>query len=326
MLRYICKRIVYLIFVFFIMSILLFFIYSAVPGDPARIRAEKYKSKDSVQYQMAYEQAREDLGLDKPLPIRYVSWMGQMLQGNFGYSTYYSRDVAELVVTPMKNTIILNVAAMVLALLITIPLGISCAVRRGGLYDNVIRVLTVIGYSIPQFIIGLVFIYLFAVKLGWFPVSGFGTPNFSGNLWEEVLDKAKYMTLPLLVMTFSSLGGMTKYVRSAMIDSLNMDFVRTARAKGLREQVVVYVHAFRSALLPVITLIIGWFFSIFGGSLIIENMFALNGMGKVYINCLQNQDYQVVLTLQMFYIVIGLIGNLVIDLSYCLADPRVKLN
>lgn len=326
MLRYVCKRIVYLIFVFFIMSVLLFIIYTAVPGDPARIRAEKYKSKDAVQYQMAYDQAREDLGLDKPLPVRYFSWMGQMLKGDFGYSTYYSRDVAELVVTPMKNTIILNIGAMVLALLITIPLGISCAVRRGGVYDNVIRVLTVIGYSIPQFIIGLVFIYVFAVKLGWFPVSGFGTANFSGTFWEEVLDKAKYMTLPLLVMTFSSLGGMTKYVRSAMIDSLNMDFVRTARAKGLREQVVVYVHAFRSALLPVITLIIGWFFSIFGGSLIIENMFALNGMGKVYINCLQNQDYQVVLTLQMFYIIIGLIGNLVIDLSYGLADPRVKLN
>ena len=111
-----------------------------------------------------------------------------------------------------------------------------------------------------------------------------------------------------------------------MIDSLSMDFVRTARAKGLKEKAVIHVHAFRSALLPVITLIIGWFFSIFGGSLIIENMFALNGMGKVYINCLQNQDYQVVLALQMFYIIIGLIGNLIIDLSYGLVDPRVKLN
>ena len=326
MLRYIGKRILYLIFVFFIMSILLFLIYTAVPGDPARIRAEKFKTKDPVKYQMAYEQAREDLGLDKSIPVRYVSWMRQMLKGDFGYSTYYSRDVAELIVTPMKNTIMLNVCSMVLALMITIPLGVACAVRRGGVFDNVVRVLTVIGYSIPQFIIGLVFIYLFAVKLRWFPVSGFGTPNFSGTLWQEVLDKAKYMALPLLVMTFSSLGGMTKYVRSAMIDSLSMDFVRTARAKGLKEKVVINVHAFRSALLPVITLIIGWFFSIFGGSLIIENMFALNGMGKVYINCLQNQDYQVVLALQMFYIIIGLIGNLIIDLSYGLVDPRVKLD
>ena len=325
MLRYIIKRIVYLMFVFLIMSVLLFVIYNAVPGDPARIRAEKFKQKDPVQYQLAYEQAREDLGLDKPLPIRYFSWMRQMLKGDFGYSTYYGRDGKELVGTPMKNTVILNIGAMFLALLITIPLGISCSTRRGGVYDNLVRIFTVIGYSIPQFIIGLVFIFFFAVRLRLFPVSGFGTPNFEGTFWEEALDKLRYMALPLLVMTFSSLGGMTKYVRSAMIDSLSMDFVRTARAKGLREQTVVYVHAFRSALLPVITLIIGWFFSIFGGSLIIENMFALNGMGKVYINCLQNQDYQVVLALQMFYIIIGLAGNLVIDLSYMLADPRVRL-
>ena len=325
MIRYILKRLLYLVFVFFIMSILLFVIYSAVPGDPARIAVEKYKQKSPQEYQQRYEKAREDLGLDKPMVTRYFSWMRQMLQGEFGYSTYYRRDVKDLIVTPMKNTVVLNVCSMVLALLITIPLGIACAVRRGSFFDNFVRVFTVIGYSLPGFITGLIFIFIFAVKLQWFPVSGFGTAGFSGTAWETLLDKLKYMALPLLVMTFSGLGGMTKYVRSAMIDALSMDFVRTARAKGLTERVVIYVHAFRSALLPVITLIIGWFFSIFGGSLIIENMFGLNGMGKVYIQCLQNQDYQVVLALQMFYIIIGLVGNLVIDLSYGLVDPRVKL-
>jgi len=325
MIRYVFKRLIYLIFVFFIISILQFAIFSAVPGDPARIIAEKFKTKDPQKYQEAYEKARKDLGLDESVFIRYVSWMGQMLKGEFGYSTNFRKDVKDLIPTPMKTTVFINIFSVIISLGITIPLGIVCAVKRGGTFDNVVRVLTVVGYSIPVFITGLIFIYFLAVKIQIFPISGFGTAGFTGNTWETMLDKMKYIGLPLIVMTFSSLGGMTKYVRSAMIESLNTDYVRTARAKGLTEKAVIYSHAFRNALLPIITLILGWFFSIFSGSLIIENMFALNGMGKLYIVCLQNQDYQVVLALQMFYVIISLIGNLVIDLSYGLVDPRVKL-
>ncbi|MFW5672592.1 MAG: ABC transporter permease, partial [Acetivibrio ethanolgignens] len=162
--------------------------------------------------------------------------------------------------------------------------------------------------------------------LRWFPVNGMNSPNFQGNAVEFFLDRMYYLALPLFVMTIASLGGMTRYVRAAMIDALRMDYIRTARAKGLKEKVVIYSHAWRNALLPVITLIIGWFLSIFSGSIIIETMFALNGLGKLYYTGLMNQDYDVALAMQMFYVIISLVGNLIIDLSYGIVDPRIRVN
>jgi peptide/nickel transport system permease protein len=143
---------------------------------------------------------------------------------------------------------------------------------------------------------------------------------------KKYLDELYYMALPLIVMTATSLGGMTRYVRSSMIEALSMDCIRTARAKGLREKIVVYSHAWRNALIPIITLVIGWFLSIFSGSLMIENIFALNGIGKVYFTALQNNDNEVVLALQMFYILISLAGNLITDIVYGFVDPRVRVN
>ena len=172
----------------------------------------------------------------------------------------------------------------------------------------------------------LIFIWLFAVTLRWLPVFGMQTPgnNFTG--FRAFLDKVYYMTLPVLVMTVGSLGGMTRYVRAAMIEALSMDYIRTARAKGLREKVVVYSHAWRNALLPVITVLIGWFISIFSGSLIIEQMFALNGMGQLYYQGLMNNDFELALAIQMFYVLIALVGQLITDLSYGIVDPRVRVN
>ena len=277
MLRYILKRIVYLVFIFFIISIMLFVINELTPGDPARVIAEAYRSSSAERYRQAYLDARKKLGLDDPMFERYFKWMGNMLKGDFGYSLYYRKNVSDLIVEPMQNTVRLNVYSVVLTLMITIPLGILCAVKRGGAVDQVVRVVTILGYSIPQFIIGLVFIFLFAVKLGWFPISGYGTPNFTGTGWERYWDRMYYLILPLITMLFSQMGGTTKFVRSAMIDVMSQDYIRTARAKGLKERVVIFSHAFRNALLPVITIIIGWFLALFSGSLIIENMFALNG-------------------------------------------------
>ena len=152
------------------------------------------------------------------------------------------------------------------------------------------------------------------------------TPGSNYTGFRAVLDKIYYMTLPVLVMTVGSLGGMTRYVRAAMIEALSMDYIRTARAKGLREKVVIYSHAWRNALLPVITVLIGWFISIFSGSLIIEKMFALNGMGQLYYQGLLNNDFELALAIQMFYVLIALVGQLITDLSYGIVDPRVRVN
>ena len=289
-----------------------------------------------TEYEARYQALRAEMGLDDPLIIRYLRWFGfwpdvdgkvnGMIQGNFGYSQKYKTDVINILPSRMLNTIYINIFSTLVALAITIPLGIACAVHKRGKMDNTVQVLSIVGYSIPVYIIALVFIWLFAVTLRWLPVVGMETPgnNFTG--WRAFWDKIYYMTLPVLVMTVGSLGGMTRYVRAAMIESLSMDYIRTARAKGLRERVVIYSHAWRNALLPVITVLIGWFISIFSGSLIIEQMFGLNGMGQLYYQGLMNNDYELALAIQMFYVLIALVGQLITDLSYGIVDPRVRVN
>ncbi len=327
MLKYVGKRLIYMVGVFFVVSIILFILFNNVPGDRALNQVQNLRGKVSDEiFQLRYQEAREKLGLDDPVPVRYVKWMGNLLRGDFGYSSFYKKDVIDVLGTPLLNTIQINIMATIIALAITIPLGIHCAVKKFSKFDNVIQVLTIVGYSMPQYIVALVFIFLFSVKLGWFPISGMNTPNFQGTGLSFVLDRIHYLALPVIVMTVASLGSMTRYVRAAMIDALRMDYIRTARAKGLREKVVIYSHAWRNALLPVITLIISWFMSIFMGSIVIEQIFQINGIGKMYYVGLTNQDYDIALAVNMLYCVITLISTLITDLSYGIVDPRVRIN
>lgn len=327
MLKYIGKRLVYMVGVFFVVSMIMFALFNNVPGDRALVQVQSMRGKVSAeQFEKIYQQQRDKLGLDDPIPVRYVKWMGNLLSGDLGYSTLYKKDVSEVIGEPLKNTILINIIAVILALAITIPLGIHCAVKKFSKFDTTVQALTIVGYSVPSYILALVFMFLFAVKLQIFPISGMNSPNFQGTGLAFVLDRMYYLALPLIVMTVASLGGMTRYVRAAMIDALRMDYIRTARAKGLKEKVVIYSHAWRNALLSVITLIIGWFMSIFMGSIIIEQMFQINGIGLMYYKALMSQDYDVALAIQMLYCVITLISNLITDLSYGIVDPRVRIN
>lgn len=327
MLNYVLRRLLYIVVVFIVASIIIFGIFKLVPGDPATMMLEGNKtSMKPEEYQAKYEQARAKLGLDQPIPVQYVKWMFNMLTGDFGYSTQFQKPVREIIGTPMKNTILLNVATLIPIFLITIPLGIATAVRKGSKFDTGVQIFTIIGYSLPFFVIALLFIYFFAVKIEIFPISGAGTPNFQGTAWEAFLDKLKYMALPCIVVIFSSLGSLTRYVRATMIEALRMDCIKTARAKGLKEKVVIYSHAFRNALIPFITVVAGWFLSIFSGSVVIERTFLWRGMGNTLVTSMQQLDYMVAMTLLMFYLVLSLVGNLVIDLLYGVVDPRVKLS
>ena len=225
--------------------------YNLIPGDPAAISLESVRDELTAdEYEQMYQQARARLGLDDPIFIRYLRWLGVypsvngdfngVFQGNLGYSTMYKQNVVDVIASPLQNTIFLNVFSTILALVITIPLGIFCAVRQNSKFDQAIQVVTIVGYSIPIYIIGLVFIYLFAVKLQIFPVGGVKTSGVTLTGFAALKDKLYYMCLPLIVTTFANLGSMTRYVRAAMIDALSMDYVRTARAKGLTEKVVIY--------------------------------------------------------------------------------------
>ena len=335
--KYVLKRIGYMIVVFFTVSFLMFSLYNLIPQDPARQELEAIKTTlKPAEYQARYEQLRKEMGLDDPIVVRYARWMGMakdtkgkvsgLLEGDFGYSNYFKKNVSQVVSAPIKNTIFMNIFATIAALGCTIPLGIYCAVHKGGKVDNITQVLTIVGYSIPSYIIALVFIFIFAVWLRIFPVSGMGTPGASYTGFKWFTDRLYYLALPLIVMTFGSLGGMTRYVRAAMIDALSMDHIKTARAKGVHEKAVIYSHAWRNALLPVIGIVIGWFLGIFSGSVVIENTFNINGMGSLYITALNNNDFELALGIQMFYTVVSLVGALITDLSYGLVDPRVRID
>ena len=339
--KYIAKRLGYMLVVMLILSLLMFLVYSMIPYDRAVAEAEPFKQglknnpNAAELYSAKIEELRRELGTDQNVFVRYLGWIGVapingryngILQGNFGYSYQYDRPALDVLITPMKNTIFINIFATIFGLGITIPLGIFCAVHRGSKRDTAVQIGTIVGYSIPTFITAIIFIWLFAIILGWFPVSGMKTPGSDYVGWQKLKDELYYMCLPLIVMTFSSLGGMTRYVRASMTEALSLDCIRTARAKGLREKTVIYSHAFRNALIPIITLVIGWFIGIFSGSIVIENIFGLNGVGRLYILSLNNKDFEVVLLLQMFYVIVGLLGNLVIDIAYGIADPRVRVN
>lgn len=346
--KYLIKRLLYVILVFFILSFLMYAIYDAIPYDRAQWLADQKKEiykkdpnyadiMDRIYHEYRVELGYEDSeGNDINIVERWLSWLGIMplngkfsgvFQGEFGnsYSTVV-KPVMEVIKEPMKTTIFINIFATILALGITIPLGIFCAVKKGSKRDTLVQVGSIIGYSMPTFIVAILFIFLFAIIIPIFPVSGMNTPGSPYTGIMAVLDRLYYMGLPLIVMTFCSLGGMTRFVRASMIEALSMDCVRTARAKGLKERTVIYSHAWRNALIPIVTLVVGWFLGIFSGSLMIENIFVIEGMGKMYINSLTSHDYNVVLTIQMFYVLIALLGNLIIDILYGIIDPRIRVN
>lgn len=324
--RYLVKRFVYIVFVFFIISILMFFIYKSMPGNPVTMMlGESRNSMKPEAYQALYDRTRQELGLDKPLVVQYLIWIGNMLTGDFGYSTQYKRQVVDVIGTPMLNTLMLNALSMLVTFAVAIPLGIATAVRKNSVFDKFVQVITIVGYSLPSFIIALLFIFAFAVKIPIFPISGVRSAGFSGGTLELVLDTLWHMALPVIVLSISGIGSITRYVRAEMIDVLRMDYIKTARAKGLKEKTVIYMHAFRNALIPIVTIATAWVVTLFGGSVVIENVFLWPGLGQMLINGLLQRDFSIVLTMQMFYVVLSLTGNVIMDIAYTIVDPRVRL-
>ena len=322
MLKYIGKRIVSMIPVMLIISIMLFGMFKSMPGDPITgLMPQGQMSPEQMEIEK--QKIIEMYGFDKPLPVQYAKWMGQLAQGDLGQSTQYKRPAIDVIKEPMKNTIILNVFSLVLAFMISIPVGIKSAVKRGSTYDNFWQVFSLVGMSVPTFFIAMIAIFTFSIKLGLFPIGGMASKNMSGVY---ALNYIRYLTLPVLTLTLGSLASVIRYVRNAMIDALSQDYIRTARSKGLSDKVVIYRHAFRNALIPIVTLVAGSLVSVFGGSMITERIFAFNGIGTVMINAINNRDFMIVLALNMFYSVLALFANLLMDLGYALVDPRVKLD
>jgi len=327
MLRHLLKRFVYLVFVFFISSIIIFIVYQNAPGDRAIMQVGAIQpGMTPADWNAAIELARIELALDRSYPVQYLIWMRNVLTFNFGRSIMYHMDVMDIVRPAMGNTLRLSIVVMISVFLITIPLGIFTAVKKGRTFDNVVQIGTIVGVSIPTFIWGILFITLFAVFLNLLPISGSGTVGFQGSGFARFMDQARFMVLPALTLVFANLASITRYVRSGMIEALRQDYVRTARAKGVKEKVVIYSHAFRNSLIPLVNITIGWTVGLFSGSMIVESVFSYPGMGRVMLEGLHNRDFNVTFTMLLFYVVLALTANLLMDFAYTLVDPRAKFN
>ena len=337
MAKYIVKRVLYMAVVLLLLSMLVYLVYNLLPVDKAADMAmQEIAANKHLNYAERYLYWQRRYGLDGGLVTRYLRWIGAvpfydgafkgLLQGNLGTSVSYGKPVAEILKEPLLNTLFLNLIATVLAFAITIPLGVFCAKNRGSKRDTAIQIGTIVGYSMPAFIIAILFIWFFAVKLNIFPVSGMSSVGKDYTGFRAVLDRLYHFALPLLVMTFCSLGGMTRYVRASMTEALSLDCIRTAKAKGLSERFIIGRHAFPNALIPIVSIAVGWLTGVFSGSIMIENIFGINGIGKVYFDALTANDNEIALAMQMFYILLALFGNLLVDIVYGLIDPRIRVH
>ena len=329
MIKYLIKRIIALIPVIFVISVILFGMLHAMPGDPvlAMMPIDPNSRQDPAEYKRIYDMTAAEMGYDKPIPEQYVRWVIKTAKGDFGYSSQYKRPVVQVVAQPIKNSLILNIGSTVIAFIVSIIIGIKSAVRQGKIYDRVWQVLSMVGYSLPTFFIAMILIFIFAQKLRLFPSGGMPSSIIiqDKGLIEYYIQWVRHLVLPTITLTIGSFASTSRYVRNAMIEALSQDYIRTARSKGLSESKVIYTHAFKNALIPVVTVVAWGIAGMFGGAAITEQMFAYNGIGRYLIQGVINRDFSLVLTMNMFYTLISLSANVVMDVGYALVDPRIRL-
>lgn len=319
MIRYILKRLLNLIPVLLIISILLFGISKLMPGDPVLQMMPQGGYKDAAAKEEMYEKIKKQYGFDKSVPEQYISWLSRTLKGDLGQSTKYRRPVTQIIGEPLRNSLILNLGSTFISFILAVIIGIKSAVRPNSFFDKFFQVFSLAGISLPTFFFGITLIYIFALKLRWLPPGGM--PR-SGSVGEWIAT----LVLPTVTLTLVSLASTSRYVRTAMLDALSQDYIRTARAKGLNERAVIYRHAFRNALIPVVTIVAWAITGLLGGSAITEQVFAYKGIGRFLIQSVLSQDYNLLMALNMMYALISVLGNLLMDIGYSLVDPRVRLD
>ena len=318
MTKFIIKRLLQLIPLLLGVSLLAFFVMHLAPGDPTALFTDP--SIDPADL----ARIRANWGLDKPIIVQYFYWLGNVVRGDFGTSYLSGQPVLQEVLSRLPATLLLMIPAYILTLLITIPLGVISAVKKGTWIDNSITVFSFIGMATPSFWLGLMLMLVFAVQLDWLPAVGMYDPLVQGGWVVRGLDVFKHMILPLTTMTILSLAGLTRYQRAAMLEVLNQDFIRTARAKGLPEKVVIFKHALRNALIPIVTILGLSLPSLFGGAFIIETIFAWPGMGRLGVMAIFQRNYPLIMGIVIFSALLIMVGNLLADLGYALVDPRIR--
>lgn len=320
MARFVLRRLAISIPLLLAISFIIFALINLIPGSPIQAFAENPRARPEDVLRI-----RENLGLDKPWPTRYFYWLSDALRGDLGYSIKNFTPVTTRVLSVLPNTLLLTGVSFVVALLISIPLGILSAVRRNSWIDHFLTVTSVAAYAIPIFWLGFLLILLFSVQfrewgLPAFPVTGTHDHRGGGGFF----DRAQHLVLPALALGMKDMATWMRYIRGQMLEVIRQDYIRTAQAKGLGQRAVLYFHAFRNALFPLVTLIGLSLPGIFGGAFLIEQVFAWPGMGRLALDALQARDYTLVMGTLMFFAVLTIIGNLLADVAYAALDPRVR--
>jgi peptide/nickel transport system permease protein len=310
--RYLLQRLATIIPTLVLVSMLVFGLQQLLPGDPAIVLAGEDRDPAAVEY------LREKLHLDKPLPVRYAYWIGGVLRGDLGESLRVQKPVVELVLEKLPVTLQLASMAIVIALLIGVTAGVISAVKKDTAWDYAANVFALWGLSTPNFWLGILLILLFAVQLGWLPASGYVSP------FEDLKGNLAAMIMPAFVLGNAFAAVLMRHTRSAMLQVLSADYVRTARAKGLAERVVILKHALRNALIPVITLGALGFGELLGGTVLTETVFTIPGFGKLVVDAVFNRDYAVVQGVVLFTATAYILLNLLADLAYFLVNPRMR--
>ncbi len=295
-------------------SLILFFVLHLAPGGPTDVYADNPSVSPA-----ALENLKRELGLDQPLPLQYVRWLGAFARGEWGFSIRSGQPVLETALERVVPTLFLGGTSFVLALLLAIPLGVFSALRRYTASDYVFTIVSFLGISMPIFWLALMLQSLFAVQLRWLPSAGLETIGDGG-----FLDRLRHIILPASLLAVVNIASWGRFVRSSMLDVLGLDYIRTARAKGLSERLVTYRHGFRNALIPVVTIIALDFAGILSGAVITETIFAWPGMGRLFIEAMNGRDYPVLMALLMIGSVALVFTNLLTDLVYSLIDPRIR--
>ena len=311
--RYILKRILSAIPVLIGITIIDYLIMS-LAGSPLAMMQGPRVSAGAV------EVKAELLGLNQPIYIQYFNWLKEVLSGNLGYSIKSYQPVATIISSHIGSTLLLMSTSLIVGLLIAIPAGIYSAVHRYTKRDYSLVTLSFLGTSIPSFFLALILIYLFTVKLGWLPSSGMITQGTGGG----VLDISKHMIMPVIVLSFPIAGNNIRYVRSAMLEVLQQDYLRTAKAKGIGRFLVINKHALRNAMIPVVTVIGMQIPMLFGGAVIVEQMFRWPGLGLITMNAIMGRDYPVIMGVCLLTAVVVLIANLLTDIIYAVIDPKIQ--
>ncbi len=293
-------------------SVVVFAVLEIIPGDPARLMLGMNATEDAVQA------LRQQMGLDNPLPTRYFAWMTGFVTGDFGHSYTYSVPVTELVAERIVVSLPLAIFALLLTVLIAIPVGIFAASRQGRFSDTAVMTTAQIGVAVPNFWFALILVYIFAVWLRLFPAGGF--PGWSAGLWPGL----KALILPAISLAALQAAVLARVARSALIEELNEDYIRTARAKGLPQRHVLWRHAMRNAMIPVLTIMGLQFAYLLAGTIIIENVFYLPGLGRLVFQAITQRDLIVVESVVLLLVASVIAVNMLVDVTYALVDPRLR--